>query len=40
MKESLVEQQRDFQTGSPSNGNYTLRAIFNDAIYTKNILKF
>ena len=32
--------QQDFQTSSLPNGNYTLRAIFNGGVYTKNILKF
>jgi len=32
--------EQDFQTSSLSNGNYTLRAIFNGGVYTKNLLKF
>lgn len=32
--------QQSFQTSSIPNGNYTLRAIFNGHIYTKNIVKF
>jgi len=32
--------QQDSQTSSLPNGNYTLLAIFNGGVYTKNILKF
>ena len=32
--------EQDFQTSSLPNGNYTLRAIFNGGVYTKNLLKF
>jgi len=31
--------QVEFQTGVLPNGNYALRAIFNDGVYTKNLLK-
>jgi len=31
--------QVEFQTGSVPIGNYALRAIFNDGVYTKNLLK-
>lgn len=31
--------QQDFLTSSLPNSNYTLRAIFNGSVYTKNILK-
>lgn len=31
--------QQTFTTGSLPNGNYTLRAIFNGYVYTKNIIK-
>ncbi len=32
--------EQEFQTNSLPSGNYALRAIFNDGLYTKNILKF
>jgi len=32
--------EEDFQTSSLPTGNYTLRAIFNGSVYTKNLLKF
>ncbi len=31
--------QQDFQTAGLPNGNYTLRAVFNGSVYTKNIVK-